>query len=122
MGWKQFELNNAYTQEQNQYTMPKSAPAPIVQDAIELMHGDTEGRIQGDKVNASIKTGNIEKAADHIVKELLKLESFPKDNNIDYDKLDGDSLDKLKNHYMEVDLRGKNSSQSGEEQSSSEKQ
>lgn len=118
MGWKEFELTNAYTQETETYTMPNSAPGPIVQDAIELMHGDTEGQIQGDKVNASVKTANIEKAADHIVKKTLGLESFPKDKNIKYEKLNGESLDTLKNHYMEVDLTGKNSGQSGEEQSS----
>jgi len=118
MGWKEFELTNAYTQEAETYTMPKSAPGPIVQDAIELMHGDTEGQIQGEKINASVKTGNIEKAADHIVKKTLGLDSFPKDKDIEYEKLNGESLDKLKNHYMEVDLTGKNSSPSDEEQSS----
>lgn len=121
MGWKTFELTDVTTQNTSEYTLPESAPAPIVQNAIELMHGDTEGKIKGGEIDASIKTGNVEKAADHIVKKTLGMDSFPKDKDIEYQQLDGVSLDKLKNHYMEVDLRGKNSEKSGEEQSSSEK-
>lgn len=118
MGWVEFELRKTTTQETQEYDLPESAPAPIVQKADELLHGDTVGEIEGDNVNASIKTKNLEKASHHIVKEMLSMDSFPRNADLELKELDGESLNKLKQHYMEVDILGKNLSQSGDEPSS----
>lgn len=118
MGWKEFELKKWDEDEEKTYELPYSAPAPISQSASEVLHGEAEGKIQGEKLNASLKTKNVEKASHHIVKELLEMESIPRERKLKLDDLDGESLDKLKQHYLEVDLLGKNSEQSDDEQSS----
>jgi len=116
MGWKEFELTKVTEEESKTYELPYSGPAPIVQKADEILHGETEGRMQGDKVNASLKIKNLEKASNHIVKEILKMESFPREKKLKYKELDGESLNKLKNHYLKVDIQGKNLKESGETQ------
>ena len=113
MAWKEFELTKVTEKESKTYDLPYSAPAPIVQKADELLHGDTEGRMEGDKVNASLKTKNLEKASHHIVKEVLAMQSFPREKKLELKELDGVSLNKLKDHYMKVDIQGKNLKESG---------
>lgn len=116
MGWKEFELSKVTAENSKTFELPYSAPAPIVQDADEILHGETEGKLQGNKVDASIKTKNLEKASHHIVKEVLEMESFPRNKELELNELNGQSLNKLKQHYLEVDIQGKNSDQSGETQ------